>query len=173
MTGSKGDVTFKGDPLTLVGGLTEVGRPAPDAHALGNDLSEVELSGFRGKVTVVVTVPSLDTSVCDVEARRFNEEAGKLGEGVQVLVVSMDLPFAQARWCAAAGVENVQTLSDHRDASFGEGFGVLIRELRLLARTVWVLDEEGVIAYRQVVQEVTDEPDYDEVLTAVRELTSG
>jgi len=167
-----GIVTFLGGPLTLLGEGLDVGAEAPDCTALANDLSEVALSSFRGKVCVVATVPSLDTPVCDTEARRFNEEAARLGDGVGVLVVSMDLPFAQARWCGAAGVDNVQTLSDHRDAAVGDAFGVRIKELRLLARAVFVLDPDGKVAYEQIVPEMTDEPDYDAVLAAARELTT-
>ena len=135
-----GTVTMKGNPLTLVGNKVNVGDEAPDFVALANDLSEVRLSSFRGKVCIVSSVPSLDTPVCDVETRRFNSEAGSLGSDVVILTISTDLPFAQKRWCGAAGVTNVQTLSDHRDVSFGTSYGVLIKELRLLARAVFVVD---------------------------------
>ena len=165
-----GIVTMKGNPLTLIGNLPRVGETAPDFEILDNDLSPVKLSSFRGKVCAIVSVPSLDTSVCDIETRRFNEEAGNLGPDVEIIAVSMDLPFAQKRWCGAAGVEKVTTLSDHFDASFGMGYGVLIKELRLLARAVFVIDREGAIQYVQTVKEVTDEPDYNEVLDAVRKL---
>jgi len=121
-------------------------------------------------VCVISSVPSLDTPVCDIETRRFNEEAGTLGSDVVVLTVSMDLPFAQQRWCGAAGVTNVQTLSDHRDASFGRSYGVLIKELRLLARAVFVVDRGGTIQYIQVVNEIAEEPDYESVLAAVNKL---
>ena len=124
-------------------------------------------------ICVIATVPSLDTSVCDLETRRFNQEASNLGDDVQILTISMDLPFAQKRWCGAAGVDRVITLSDHRAASFGLAFGVLIKELRLLARAVFVLDHEGIIRYIQIVKEVGDEPDYDAVLNAVRALIQG
>lgn len=137
---------------------------------IGNDLSSVKLSSFRGKVCVISSVPSLDTPVCDLETRRFNEEAGKLGEDVAILTISMDLPFAQKRWCGAAGVTKVKTFSDHRDASFGTAYGVLIKEMRLLARAVFVVDREGTVRYVQLVKEVTDEPDYEAILKAVREL---
>ena len=171
MTERAGAVTFKGGPLTLVGDEPAVGERAPDFSALAGDLSEVALSSLRGKVCVVVTVPSLDTPVCDIEARRFNEAAGRLGEDVVVLVVSMDLPFAQARWCGAAGAADVRALSDHRDAAAGLALGVLIKELRLLARAVFVVDRAGGLSYMQIVPEVTDEPDYDAALAAVRALT--
>ncbi len=170
MSERTGVITFKGGPLTLVGNEAVVGQEAADFEVLGNDLTPVKLSSFRGKVCVISSVPSLDTQVCDVQTRRFNEEAGRLGDDVVVLTISMDLPFAQGRWCGAAGVDNVVTLSDHRDGAFGEAFGLLIKELRLLARAVYVLDKDGVIIYSQVVPEVTDEPDYDAALAAVSEL---
>ncbi|KPK45991.1 MAG: redoxin [Planctomycetes bacterium SM23_25] len=166
----EGAVTFQGSPLTLIGDALEVGDAAPDVTVLGNDLSEVALASFRGKAVVIASVPSLDTPVCDLQTRRFNEEAAGLAGDVEVLTVSMDLPFAQARWCGAAGVDRVTTLSDHRDAAFGTAYGVLIRELRLLARAVFVVDRDGVIRYIQVVPEITDEPDYAGALDAVREL---
>ena len=163
-----GLVTMKGNPLTLLGNEVKAGDKAPDFVALDTSLSPVRFSSFRGKVCILSSVPSLDTPVCDLETRRFNEEAGKLGEDVVVLTVSMDLPFAQKRWCGAAGVTRVKTLSDHRDASFGMAYGVLIKELRLLARAVFVVDRQGTIRYVQLVKEVSSEPDYDAVLKAVR-----
>ena len=163
-----GAVTMKGSPLTLVGEEVKVGSAAPDFRALGTDLAPVTLESFRGKVVVLATVPSLDTSVCDLETRRFNEEAARLGPDVRVLVVSMDLPFAQKRWCGAAGVKNVLTLSDHREAAVGRAYGVLIKELRLLGRAVFVVDRQGVLRYIQVVKELSSEPDYAAVLEAVR-----
>jgi thiol peroxidase len=165
-----GLVTIKGNPLTLVGTETAVGEKAPDFTVLDNELSPVNLSAFAGKKLIIASVPSLDTAVCDIEARKFNEKATHLGDDVVVLFVSMDLPFAQKRWCGAAGVERVQTLSDHRDASFGESYGVLIKELRLLARAVFVIDAEGIVRYVQLVSEVTQEPDYDAVIKAIGEL---
>ncbi len=170
MEEQKRTVTMKGNPLTLVGNAAKAGQPAPDFEAIANDMSSVKLSSFKGKVCIICSVPSLDTSVCDTETRRFNEEAGKLGNNVVVLTISMDLPFAQKRWCGAAGVENVQTLSDHREASFGKAYGVLIKELRLLARAVFVVDTNGVIRYVQIVNELTSEPDYTAVLDAVKDL---
>jgi thiol peroxidase len=165
-----GIITIHGSPLTLVGNGLKVGDPAPDFELLDNDLSPVRLSSFRSKVLIISSVPSLDTPVCDMETRRFNEEAGKLGEDVRILTVSMDLPFAQKRWCGSAGVDRVITLSDHRQASFGTAYGVLIKELRLLARAVFVLDREGIIRYIHIVKEITDEPDYNAVLEAVHKL---
>jgi thiol peroxidase len=165
-----GVITMKGNPLTLVGDEVKVGQKAPDFVALDNNLGPVKLSSFRGKITVLVSVPSLDTPVCDVESKRFNEEAGRLGSDVAILVVSMDLPFAQKRWCGAAGILRIQTLSDHRDASFGTTYGVLIKELRLLARAIFVVDREGIIRYVQLIKEVTQEPNYQAVLDALKKL---
>ncbi|MFA4875438.1 MAG: thiol peroxidase [bacterium] len=170
MNERKGAVTFQGNPLTLVGDEVKVGERAPDAELLDNALAPVKLSSFRGRIAIVTSVPSLDTPVCDMETRRFNQEAGKLGQDVVVLAVSMDLPFAQKRWCAAAGVEWVRTLSDHRSAGFGTAFGVLIKELRLLARSVFILDREGIVRYAQHVKEITNEPNYDEVFSAAKGL---
>jgi len=164
-------ITFKGNPLTLLGNELKVGQEPPDCELLGNDLSAVKLSSYRGRVCIISSVPSLDTPVCDMETRRFNQEAGDLGDDVSIVTVSMDLPFAQARWCGAAGVDRVITLSDHRDAAFGEAYGVLIKELRLLARAVFVLDRKGVVQYIQLVKEMTEEPDYEAVLAAARKLT--
>lgn len=165
-----GIVTMKGNPLTLIGKEIKVGDFAPDFEVLDNNLSPVKLSSFRGKVCVVSSVPSLDTPVCDMETRRFNQEAGKLGADVQILTISMDLPFAQKRWCGAAGVDNVVTLSDHRNASFGNTYGVLIKELRLLARSVFVVDREGILRYIQMVKEIAEEPDYEVIIDAVTQL---
>ena len=166
----QGEITFQGNPLTLLGNDLKVGDPVPDVTLLGNDLSPVQLSDYKGKVCVISVVPSLDTPVCDMQTRRFNEEAGNLGGNVAILTTSMDLPFAQARWCGAAGIDKVATLSDHRDAAFGEAFGLLIKELRLLARAVLVVDQEGTIQYIQLVKEVTEEPDYSAALEAVKKL---
>ena len=165
-----GLVTMKGNPITLMGTEPQVGDSAPDFVAIDNDLNPVSFDSFRGKVCIVSSVPSLDTPVCDMETRRFNDEAGRLGDDVEILTISMDLPFAQKRWCGAAGVDRVQTLSDHRDAAFGQAYGVLIKGLRLLARAVFVVDREGTIRFIELVKEIASEPDYDSVLTAVKEL---
>jgi thiol peroxidase len=148
-----------------------VGEKAPDFTVLDNDLSPVHFSSYRGKICILSSVPSLDTPVCDTETRRFNEEASRLGTEILILTISMDLPFAQKRWCAAAGVNKVQTLSDHRDASFGTSFGVLIKELRLLARAVFIVDRQGTLQYSQLVKELTKEPDYQAILDALKKLT--
>jgi len=171
MINTKAKVTFQGNPLTLTSNQPTVGQAAPDFEVLDNDMSTVKLSEFKGKVLVICSVPSLDTPVCDTEVRKFNEQATSFGNDVAVLVISMDLPFAQSRWCGAAGVENVQTFSDHNQAQFGNTYGVLIKELRLLARTVFVVDKEGIIRYIEVVEELTNEPDYEAALNAVREAT--
>ncbi|MCG6946608.1 MAG: thiol peroxidase [Deltaproteobacteria bacterium] len=165
-----GLVTMKGNPITLMGNELQAGDKAPDFVAIDNDLTPVSFDSFRGKVCIISSVPSLDTPVCDMETRRFNDEAGRLGDDVVILTISMDLPFAQKRWCGAAGVDRVQTLSDHRDAAFGQAYGVLIKGLRLLARAVFVVDKEGSIRHIELVKEIASEPDYDSVLTAVKEL---
>ncbi len=166
----KGLVTMKGNPLTLVGNEVKVGDAMPDCEVVGKELAPVKLSSFRGKVCIISSFPSLDTSVCDMMTRRFNEEAVTLGSDVVVLAISMDLPFAQDRWCIAADVKNVNMFSDHRIASFGQAFGVLIKELRLLARAVFIVDRQGIVRYTQIVGELTDELDYEAVLKAVKKL---
>jgi thioredoxin-dependent peroxiredoxin len=170
MSERKGLVTFMGNPLTLIGSEVKVGDTAPDFVVLDNNLAPVNLSSFRGKVCVLCSVPSLDTPVCDMETRKFNEQASRLGKDIAILTISMDLPFAQKRWCAAAGVNQVQTLSDHREASFGNAFGVLIKELRLLARAVFLVDRKGVIQYIQLVKEIASEPDYEALFNALKKL---
>ncbi|MGB9742116.1 MAG: thiol peroxidase [candidate division WOR-3 bacterium] len=170
MNERKGIVTFGGKPVTLVGPELKVGERAPDFTLTGNELQPVRLEDFRNRILIILTLPSLDTPVCDLETRRFNSEAEKLGAEVAVLAVSMDLPFAQKRWCGAAGVKNVLTASDHRDGTFGTAYGVLIKEFRLLARTVFVVDRGGIIRYIQLVPEAGKEPDYGSVLAAVQNL---
>ncbi len=166
----KGLVTLKGKPITLVGDEVRVGQAGPDFEAVDNDLKPVRLSSLKGKVLILSSVPSLDTSVCDIETRKFNEKAGQLAGEVKVLTISMDLPFAQKRWCGAAGIKNVQTLSDHRDASFGQSFGVLIKESRLLARAVFVIDKTGIVRYKQIVPEISSEPNYEAAINAAKGL---
>jgi thiol peroxidase len=170
MVERKGIVTFQGSPLTLLGEEPALGMPAPEFQALDVELKPVGLGSFKGKICVLCSVPSLDTPVCDMETRRFNQEAVNLGQDVEVVVVSMDLPFAQRRWCAGAGVDRVRTVSDHRDASFGLAYGTLIKELRLLTRAVFVVDRNGVLTYSQWVKEITKEPDYEEVLEAIERI---
>jgi len=165
-----GVITFKGGPLTLVGNAVRVGDKAPDFRVLGNALNPLSLADFSGKALIISCVPSLDTPVCDLQTRRFNQEAAALGQDVRILTLSMDLPFAQARWCGAAGVDKVVTLSDHLDASFGLAYGLLIKELRLLARAVLVVDKAGVVVYEEIVPEVTHEPDYAKALAAAKQV---
>jgi len=160
-------VTFNQDPVTLLGTEVQVGEDAPNFTVLSNDLKEVSLDDYDGKVKLIATVPSVDTGVCSEETKRFNEEADKL-DNVHVLTVSMDLPFAQTRWCAANGVKNLDTLSDHRDADLGNKYGVLIKELRLLARAVFVVDSNNKITYVEYVKEVTDLPDFDAAIAAAK-----
>ncbi|MET3196434.1 thiol peroxidase [Bacillus sp. OAE603] len=160
-------VTFKNNPVTLIGSEVKVGEKAPNFTVLANDLSPVTLETSAGKVRLISVVPSVDTGVCDAQTRRFNEEASNIGN-VEVLTISMDLPFAQKRWCAASGLENVHTFSDHRDASFGEAYGVLMQELRLLARAVFVVDSNDVVTYVEYVSEGTSHPNYEAAIEAVK-----
>ena len=163
-----GIITMRGNPLILVGNQVKVGDAAPDFVVIDNNLAPVKFSSYRGKTCIISSVPSLDTPVCDTETRKFNEDASRLGSKISILTISMDLPFAQKRWCGAAGVEKVQTLSDHRDASFGTAYGVLIKELRLLARAIFLVDQKGMIRYIQLVKEVTTEPDYQALWDALK-----
>ncbi|TGU74611.1 thiol peroxidase [Geomonas terrae] len=163
-------VTFKGNPVTLVGPELKVGDAAPNFAVVDNALSQATLATYEGKVKIISAVPSLDTPVCDTETRRFNQEAASLPGDVVVLTISADLPFAQKRWCGAAGIDKVVTLSDYRDRSFGLAYGVLIEELKLLSRSIFVIDKKNVIRYIQHVPEVTQEPDYAAVIAAAREL---
>lgn len=165
----KRTVTMQGRPVTLMGEEMKVGMTAPDFKVTDNDMLPMKFSRtYRDRVTIISAVPSLDTPVCDLETRRFNKEAEALGPEVAVLTISMDLPFAQRRWCGAAGVKAVRTFSDYQKADFGKAYGVLIKELRLLARAVFIVDKDGIVKYAQVVPEVSKEPDYEEVLHAVR-----
>ncbi|MBJ6724138.1 thiol peroxidase [Geomesophilobacter sediminis] len=163
-------ITFKGNPITLVGPELKVGDAAPDFNVVDNGLAPVNLATYQGKIKIISAVPSLDTPVCDTETRRFNQEAAQLPGEVVVLTISQDLPFAQKRWCGAAGIEKVITLSDYRDRSFGKAYGVLIDELKLLSRSIFVIDRNNTIRYIQHVPEVTQEPDYAAVIAAARQL---
>ncbi|MDA1191571.1 MAG: thiol peroxidase [Candidatus Poribacteria bacterium] len=166
----KGLVTFKGGPLTLVGDEVKVGDTAPDFHIASSLADFANLSDSKGKVRVLNVVPSLDTGVCDKQTREFDKIAGQIGDGVLVLTISMDLPPGQGRWATEAGVEHIKTLSDYRSKSFGNQYGVLIKELDVLARSVWVVDKGGKVAYKQIVPETTTEPDYAPVVEAVKKL---
>lgn len=168
----KGAVTMRGNPMTLVGPEIKVGQKAPDFMVVGAGLRPANLEQFKGKVKIITTVPSLDTPVCDAETRRFNEEASRLPGDVQILSVSMDLPFAQARWCGAAGVDKVTPLSDYQRADFGEKYGALIKELHLLARAVFVVDKNDNVTHVEYVKEVANQPDYEAALNAARKAAS-
>ncbi|KAA0252975.1 thiol peroxidase, partial [Deltaproteobacteria bacterium PRO3] len=163
-----GVITYLGGPLTLVGPEVEAGDRAPDFTVLDNGLGAKTLADFAGKTLVISVTPSLDTPICDAQLRRFNDEAARIGDDVAVLNVSMDLPFANKRFCSVAGIEKALTLSDHRDASFGTAYGVLIKELRLLARAIFVVGKDGVVKHAEIVPEVTHHPDYDKALAAAR-----
>jgi thiol peroxidase len=156
----KGIVTMRGNPLTLIGPDLKASSKAPDFTVLDRDIKETRLKDFAGKIKVVSVTPSLDTSVCDMQARRFNQEAAQLADDIVVLNISMDLPFAISRFCTTAGIDKIKVLSDHRDASFGMAYGVLIKELRLLARSIFVIDKNDVISYREIVPEITNPPDF-------------
>jgi thiol peroxidase len=164
-------VTFKGNPVSLVGPEIKPNQPAPDFTAVDTSLQPVSLSAAKGKVVILSAVPSLDTPVCDTETRRFNEEAAKLGDGVEVWTISMDLPFAQKRWCAAANATRVKALSDFRDKSFGQRYGTLIKDgplAGLEARAVFVVGKDGQVKHAEYVKEVTAEPNYEAALAAAR-----
>ena len=165
-----GIITFQGNPLTLIGKELKPGTAAPDFRVVDNGLAPVTLADFSGKIKILSAVPSLDTPVCDTETRRFNKEAAALPDNIVVLTISMDLPFAQARWCGAAGIDRVKTLSDYQERSFANAYGLLIKELKLLARAVFVVDAANTIRYVQIVPEITEEPDYDAALNAAKAL---
>ncbi|MBW2147845.1 MAG: thiol peroxidase [Deltaproteobacteria bacterium] len=167
---SQRTILFKGNPLRLEGPEIKTGDKAPEFKVLDEGLNPVSLSDFSGKVRLISVVPSLDTQVCEMQTRRFNEEASKLPENVAIMTVSMDLPFAQKRFCSTHGIDRVKVLSDHREASFGMAYGVLIPELRLLARSIFVVDAQDMVRYTEIVPEVTTHPDYDKALAAAREL---
>lgn len=170
MTERQNAVAMNGNPLTLMGTELKAGDPAPGFEVIDNNMKPVSLKDFSEKVLILSTVPSLDTSVCDLETRRFNMEAEHLDKNIRILTISMDLPFAQKRWCGAAGVERVTTLSDYKQGAFGLAYGVLIKELRLLARAVFVLDKKRIIRHVQLIKEITQQPDYVGVLNAAKDL---
>lgn len=161
-------VTFEGNPLHLEGELPAIGAPAPAFTLTANDLSEKHLRDYAGKTLLLATVPSLDTPVCDLEARHFNSEAARLSDNLAIAVVSVDLPFAQGRWCGAAGAKNIVALSDYKDHDFGRHYGVLIKELKLLTRAIFIIDKNGVLSYCQLVPEITNQPDYAPVMEALK-----
>ena len=163
-----GAVTFKGNPVTLLGDDILVGSEAPEFRVVDNAFNPVNLKDSAGKIRLIVSVPSLDTGPCDLTARTFTEKAAQLPDDVVIYTISMDLPPAQKRWCGNAGIEKVQTLSDFQDRSFGLGYGLLIKELKLLARSVFVIDPHGKVVYREIVPEVSEQPDFDAALQAVK-----
>ena len=164
----KGVVTLQGNPLTLLGEEIKVGQKAPGFVVLDSDLQEVGLDAFAGKVKLIASVPSLDTPVCDIEIKRFNEEASKISEDIVILFISVDLPFAQKRFCQSFDITKVKTFSDHKTADFGNQYGVLIKELRLLSRALFVIDKGDMVSYVEYVKEVGDQPDYDSALEALK-----
>lgn len=166
-------MTFKGKPMTLLGPELKAGDKAPDFTVIDKGLVEVGLHDFMNTAKLISTTPSLDTAVCDMQARRFNEEAAKLPPGIVIINVSMDLPFAIGRFCTAASIDRIKTYSDYRHASLGVAYGILIKELRLLARSVFLLDKDNIIRYVEIVPEMTQAVDFDKALNAARGLVSG
>ena len=164
------EITLKGNPVTLIGKELKVGQKAPDFKCVATDLSEFNVAGLKNKIRVIAAVPSLDTPVCDTEIKRFNDEAAKLSKDVVVIFISMDLPFALKRFCGEFDIKKVKTLSDHRDADFGIKYGVLIKELRLLARAVFILDKDNLVKYVEYVKEIGNPPDYNSALKALKDL---
>lgn len=161
-------VTLKGKPITLLGDEVKAGQKAKDFKVLDSDLNEKSLGNFKGKIKLIASVPSLDTPVCDTEIKRFNDEAARLSKDLAIIFISMDLPFAQKRFCQEFDINKVKTLSDHRDADFGKKYGVLIKELRLLARAIFILDKDNVVKYVQYVKELSSPPDYNSALEALK-----
>lgn len=164
----KGIVTAHGNPVTLVGPELRTGAEAPDFTVLDAAMQPVKLSSFKGKIVIISAVPSLDTPVCELQTIRFNQEAEKLNAAV--LTISMDLPFAQARFCHSLNIEKIKVLSDFRDREFANSFGLYIRELGLIARSAFVIDRDGKVVYQQIVKEIGEQPDYDKVIDAAKKL---
>ena len=166
----KDAVTLKNNAVTLIGEEVKIGQKALDFKVLDNNLGERSLSEFKGKIKLVASVPSLDTPVCDTEIKRFNDEMSILSKDIVVIFISMDLPFAQKRFCQEFEISKIKTFSDHKDADFGEKYGVLIKELRLLARAIFLLDKENVVRYVEYVKEISNPPNYEAALKAVKSL---
>lgn len=165
-----GVAAFKGNPITLVGPELKAGDSAPEFTVSKNLLEDAKLSDYAGKIKLISVVPSLDTGVCDAQTRRFNSEAAELGDDVVILTISTDLPFAQARWCGAAGIDRVITLSDHKEAAFGQAYGVLIKEFRLDMRSIFVIDKNDKLTYVEYLGEMSEHPNYEAAIAAVKEL---
>lgn len=165
-----GAITFKGTPLTLAGEAVEVGQTAPDftLHYFQDGMQSIALADVKGKPTLLSVVPSLDTSVCQTQTKKFNESLGELGDKINALTVSLDLPFAMNRFCGAEGITNIRPASDYQDRNFGSGWGTLIEELKILTRAIFVLDSDGKVTYVEYVPEVTSEPNYDAALAALK-----
>ena len=170
MADTNQNITFKGEPTPVGGSVVKVGDAAPEVTLTANDLSDLSLDSFKGNVVIVSSVPSLDTPVCQVQTKRFNEEVTKLSDEVKVLTVSSDLPFAQKRWCGAEGVENVVTASDYKYRTFRDAYGVSWEGPALLARAVFVVDKEGKVAHVEYADDITAEPNYEAVVSKVQEL---
>ena len=167
----KNKVTFKGNPVTLVGTEVKAGEAAPDFTVLSPELKEVKLSDYKGKVVVIAVFPSVDTGVCALQLARFYQEAASFGDDVQLLTISADLPCALGRYCADKGIKNALTASDHKELDFGTKYGFVIKELRLLSRGTIIVDKDGIIKYVEYVKEVGEHPDYEKALEVIKELT--
>jgi len=165
-----GGVTLKGNPLTTIGERVNVGDKAPNFKLVANDLSTVTLDDSAGKVRLISAMPNLATGICDAQTRRFNEEAAKFGDDVVALAVSSEHPFNQKDWCAAAGIDAIQVVSDHMDMNFGDAYGTHVKELRLEQRSVFVIDRDGVVRYVEYVPEIAQHPDYDAAIAALKEV---
>lgn len=163
-------VVFGGNQVALSGNEIKIGEKAPDFTTIDNSLKPIKLSDFKGKVKLISVFPSIDTSVCSIQNHKFNNEANSYGDKVVFMAISVDLPFALKRFCGAEGINNLKTLSDHRDAEFGNKYGFLIKDLRLLARGVVIIDKNDVIRYVEVVPEVGHEPNYENALKALKSL---
>ena len=164
------NITVKGNPVTLTADEIKVGQEAPGFKVLDGDLNEVSLDKFKGKIKLIASVPSLDTPICDLQIKRFNDEAANASKDIVILFISMDLPFAQKRFCQAYSIKKVKTLSDHRDTDFGTKYGVLIKELRLLARAIFILDKDNKVRYTEYVKELTAHPNYENALKALKDI---
>ncbi|NUO83118.1 thiol peroxidase [candidate division KSB1 bacterium] len=161
-------VTLGGNPLTLVGPVIKVGDKAPGFTVMGNDWKTVRFDNFGGKPTLISSILSVNTGICDAEIKRFNEEAGKLGDRAQFFTISADLPCSQSIWCGNTGVKNVKTYADHKETSFGLAYGTLVKELRILSRAIFVIDKNGEVSYVEYVPEIGQHPDYDKALAAIQ-----